>query len=444
MQQLTLALNGDPRPPLLKWAGGKRWLVPRMEALWAAHRQRRLVEPFVGSMAIALGVQPQRALLNDTNPHLINFYRWLQKGLTIDIEMANDRDLYYRHRQRFNELIQRGEGDSQEAAELFYYLNRTCYNGLCRFNNQGEFNVPFGRYKTINYTEDFRMYKAILAGWELISGDFTAIKVEADDFIYADPPYDVEFTNYSPGGFSWEDQERLAAWLAQHPGPVVASNQATPRIMDLYQRLGFATEVVDAPRRIACNGDRTPAPEMLAVKEAGRTVRAAPILAPAPAPALPPTIPARATRPARSSEASPGSTATGSVLESMVLPVLAKNGYSFQSQVIVGTNLGEGKHRVDVLVETPKGAIIPISLKWQQVKGTAEQKVPYEIINLIRAVKASEGRFPYAYLVIGGTGWSGLKQVYLAHGLREYIRDYSLVRIVSLEDFIARANRKAL
>jgi DNA adenine methylase len=447
VQQLTLALNGDPRPPLLKWAGGKRWLVPQMEALWAPHRGRRLVEPFVGSMAIALGLQPRRALLNDTNPHLINFYCWLQKGLMIDIAMANDRDLYYRHRERFNELIRRGEGDSQEAAELFYYLNRTCYNGLCRFNTRGEFNVPFGRYKTINYTEDFRMYKEILADWELTSGDFTQIAVQADDFIYADPPYDVEFTNYSPGGFSWEDQVRLAEWLARHPGPVVASNQATPRVMDLYRRLGFATETVEAPRRISCTGDRTPAPEMVAVKGTGGSAVRVPIRPPDPPAATeipPPPPPERATRPERGGQSSPGSTATGSVLESMLLPVLAKNGYVFQSQVVVGTNLGGGKHRVDVLVETPKGATIPISLKWQQVKGTAEQKVPYEIINLIRAIKAGAGRFPYAYLVIGGMGWSGLKQVYLSHELRDYIRDYNLVRIVSLEDFIARANRKAL
>jgi DNA adenine methylase len=250
----------------LKWAGGKRWLVPSLARRWAPHAHRRLVEPFVGGMAVALGLQPQQALLNDTNPHLINFYRWLQQGLISPIPMANDSDLYYQHRARFNALIRQGDAEGQEAAALFYYLNRTGYNGLCRFNSQGGFNVPFGRYKTINYTVDFTAYVPVLANWALTSGDFAEIARDPADFIYADPPYDVEFTSYSPGGFSWPDQVRLAEWLAGHPGPVIASNQATARIKDLYSSLGFTIELLDAPRRISCNGDRTPAPEVLALK----------------------------------------------------------------------------------------------------------------------------------------------------------------------------------
>src|SRR5690606_33185615 len=98
--------------------------------------------------------QPDRALLNDANPHLINFYRWLQRGLSIDLPLANDEDLFYRHRAHFNTLLTSGGGDSREAAALFYYLNRTGYNGLCRFNARGEFNVPFGRYRRIRYQRD--------------------------------------------------------------------------------------------------------------------------------------------------------------------------------------------------------------------------------------------------------------------------------------------------
>src|SRR5262249_28100694 len=148
--------------------------------------------------------------LNDSNPHLINFYEWLQRGLMVEIPMAYDSDLYYEHRNRFNSLIKSGLAESREAAELFYYLNRTCFNGLCRFNASGEFNVPFGRYKAISYTRDFREYQGALSGWVFATGDFEDIPTEPDDFIYADPPYDVEFTSYSAGGFLWRDQERLA------------------------------------------------------------------------------------------------------------------------------------------------------------------------------------------------------------------------------------------
>ena len=163
-------------------------------------------------MAVALGLQPRAALLNDSNPHLINFYRWLQRGLVLSIPLVNDKDLFYQHRTRFNELVTQDRADSQEAAELFYYLNRTCFNGLCRFNGKGQFNVPFGRYKTINYAIDFLRYVEVLSDWRFSEGDFSRIPVNSG-LRYADPPYDVEFTSYSAGGFSWQDQVRLAEWL---------------------------------------------------------------------------------------------------------------------------------------------------------------------------------------------------------------------------------------
>ncbi len=140
------------RPPL-KWAGGKRWQVPHLRPLWAAHRHRRLVEPFCGGLAVTLGLAPQRALLNDINPHVVNFYRWLKRGLTTSLVMTNNERQYYEHREHFNQLLREGDGDSAEAAALFYYLNRTGYNGLCRFNRKGVFNVPFGRYARIRTRE---------------------------------------------------------------------------------------------------------------------------------------------------------------------------------------------------------------------------------------------------------------------------------------------------
>jgi DNA adenine methylase len=260
--------SGALSPPL-KWAGGKRWLVPRLMELFSGHRARRLVEPFAGGIAVTLGLLPRRALLNDVNPHLISFYRWLQRGLDLratGVALENDRAVYAHNRMRFNELIRNGEGETAEAAALFYYLNRTGYNGLCRFNVRGFFNVPFGRYKQIAYGKNFAPFRATLADYDFTQDDFEAISIARADFIYADPPYDVEFTSYSAGGFTWSDQRRLAKMLAAHPGPVVASNQATPRILRLYRGLGFDVEILDAPRRISCDGNRDDAREMLATR----------------------------------------------------------------------------------------------------------------------------------------------------------------------------------
>ena len=253
------------KPPL-KWAGGKRWLLPHLAPLWQSHSSRRYVEPFCGGLATPLGLSPGRALLNDINPHLINFYTHLQRGLEKTIEMKNAEVSFYRHRSRFNQLINDGKWQSAEAAQLFYYLNRTCFNGLCRFNQSGEFNVPFGKHKSISYAGSFSQFRPVFESWAFTNSDISTLPIEAGDFIYADPPYDVEFTTYSAGGFGWEDQVRTAEWLAAHAGPVVLSNQATTRIVELYEMLGFRINYLAGPRRISCTGDRTAAREVLATK----------------------------------------------------------------------------------------------------------------------------------------------------------------------------------
>jgi DNA adenine methylase len=253
------------RPPL-KWAGGKRWQVPHLLPLWEPHANRRLVEPFCGGLAVALGLRPDLALLNDANQHVVNFYRWLQKGLRSGLPMENDESLFYLHRARFNDLLHRGQAESAEAASLFYYLNRTGYNGLCRFNRRGEFNVPFGRYTSINYVQDFSDYGQVFERWIFTQTDVEVVPLDPGDFVYADPPYDVQFTQYAKGGFSWEDQQRTAEWLVRHPGPVVLVNQATSRIETLYRGLGYQVQFFDAPRRISCSGDRAPAREIMATR----------------------------------------------------------------------------------------------------------------------------------------------------------------------------------
>jgi DNA adenine methylase len=259
-------MSRDAARPPLKWAGGKRWQVEHLLKYWESFRDRRLVEPFAGGLAVALGLKPARGLLNDINPHLINFYRWLKKGLVIDERFVHTEKAYYLARTRFNKLLASGKEETAEAAGLFYYLNRTGYNGLCRFNSSGGFNVPFGRHPLLKYKYDFSEYKTVFAEWDFTNAHFRDVPLLPSDFVYADPPYDVEFTTYSKDGFDWNDQLAAAEWLSKHEGPVILSNQATKRVKDEYKRLGFKIRELDAPRKISCTGDRKPAVEVLATR----------------------------------------------------------------------------------------------------------------------------------------------------------------------------------
>ena len=126
--------------------------------------------------------------------------------------------------------------------------------------------MPFGRYDRIGYERDLLRYRDILSGWDFTAVDVEAVALDPDDFVYADPPYDVEFTQYARLGFTWADQERTAELLAGHPGPVVLVNQATDRIERLYRRLGYELRFLQAPRRISCTGDRRPAREVMATR----------------------------------------------------------------------------------------------------------------------------------------------------------------------------------
>jgi len=412
-------------PPPLKWAGGKRWLAPRLAEMYRPFRHLRWAEPFVGGLGVALYIRPERALLNDINHHVINFYRWLQQGLVFTIPLKNDPDVYYEHRRRFNELIRQGREHTEEAAMLFYYLNRTGFNGLCRFNKKGEFNVPFGRYKTINYITDFTPYSEALRNWEFTSMDFEALALGEEDFIYADPPYDVEFTSYSSISFTWQDQVRLARWLAKHAGPVVVSNQATARILELYEGLGFHIEIVEAPRRISSNGNREPALEMLAWRNLS------------------------------SDHMTPRNTNTGNVLEVMMQHALSRGGYTYflrgsgkTAQRTFDEPIPSTKTRhkfiLDGLAICPNtGERIGLSAKWQQVGGTAEEKVALETLRLLKLIE--RGDIDRAYLIMGGDGWS-LRDYFLSE---DFINSFASpardrVRLVTLEQFISLANATQL
>jgi hypothetical protein len=138
---------------------------------------------------------------------------------------------------------------------------------------------------------------------------------------------------------------------------------------------------------------------------------------------------------------SPRDTSTGSVLEQMVLPALRRGGYGFRAQVTIGHRPGGRPHKVDAIAEKDGRAWL-VSMKWQQVGGTAEQKVPFEVICLADALSDGSA-YESAYLVLGGLGWT-LRDFYTQGGLKAHLPHADRVRIVTLEDFIARANRGSL
>jgi hypothetical protein len=136
----------------------------------------------------------------------------------------------------------------------------------------------------------------------------------------------------------------------------------------------------------------------------------------------------------------PGNTRTGGVLEAMVLPALDRGGYRHRAQVQIGDRLGCGKHVVDAVAEKD-GREVLISVKWQQVAGTAEQKVPFELICLLDAI--DKGPYTKAYLVLGGEGWK-LRQFYVSGGLNRFLNAADRVEIITLEGFVAKANQGRL
>lgn len=281
-----------PTVSFLKWAGGKRRQVPRLRELYEPHRDRRLVELFCGAANVALGLQPRQALLNDANPHLVNCMRWVQNpdGFKASlIDWRNQEEHYYALRARFNYLAA-ANPDSEEAAQIFYYLNQLGFNGICRFSSGGRFNIPWGKYKRQlgRPPEDGKLqpWKQAMQGFDFICSDFRKVELKADDFVYADPPYDSPvdesaiqgnllgvagwdddgkgFTSYSLDKFRGQDQIDLAELLARHPGPVIIHNRATDRVVRLYESLGFDLEYVMARRSAACNGDRAAVEEVIA------------------------------------------------------------------------------------------------------------------------------------------------------------------------------------
>jgi DNA adenine methylase len=259
----SLVDEGAPIVPFVKWAGGKRQLLPQLVAL-RPPRFARYVEPFLGGGALYFALSPARALLGDLNGELIDAFRAVRddvEGVMAALDRHHyDREHYYAvRRQRPEDL------PPAERAARFIFLNKTGYNGLYRVNRQGAFNVPFGRYRTPPRLYDplnLRAAAALLAGAELVHGGYheTLASAGAGDFVYLDPPYQpvsasANFTRYTRHGFGAADQQQLAEEfrrLSALGAFVLLSNSDTPLVRELYQ--GFSIIEVRANRLI--NSDR--------------------------------------------------------------------------------------------------------------------------------------------------------------------------------------------
>ena len=242
--------------PLLKWAGGKRWFINRYQHALSSVAQGRIVEPFAGSIALAFGLQAKEVLAGDINPHLINFYNQIKSG-SFEIPLTiRTKDNYYALREEFNGLILGGDALSSRGAQLFWLLNRMGFNGLCRFNQEGLFNTPFGKYSTRMIFPAWDFYNTFFEKWKFQSQSFESLELWDNDFIFCDPPYDNGWQGYYETNFSMGQQEKVAQWLKNHKGLGLIMNHATPEILEIYKAAGFETHIISAPRRISASADR--------------------------------------------------------------------------------------------------------------------------------------------------------------------------------------------
>lgn len=252
----------------LKWVGSKVRLMPQL--LPYLPEGKRLVEPFAGSCAVMMNTDYDEYLIADVNPDLVNLYKVMAyetDAFLRELEIlfsagslgeAESRAVYYYAvRDAFN-MFGKAFGDqSVEAAARFMYLNRHCFNGLCRYNRRGQFNVPFGKYKT-NYfpLNEVRTFAERAKRATFITAHYaeTLDLVRDGDVVYCDPPYLTEtgnFTAYTEGGFSHIDQGRLARRLrrlARKGISVVASNSDVETVHYLYA--GFEVARLNAPRSV--------------------------------------------------------------------------------------------------------------------------------------------------------------------------------------------------
>jgi len=239
--------------PFLKWAGSKRKIISTLQ-LYIGTVDGCFIEPFVGSGTVFLNIIADRYIMADFNYDLINMFRILQyrgkdfvdytKNTFFNTE-TNNEEVFYKYREKFNITE-----DLEEKAALFIYLNRHAFNGLCRYNLSGGFNVPFGRYKTVYFPENELLYFSNQSPkCKFLHQDFrrTMIMASEQDIIYCDPPYapmslTSNFTSYCAGGFRLEDQRDLANFAENSKAKVIISNNLTDFTKEIYRN---ADEIIE-------------------------------------------------------------------------------------------------------------------------------------------------------------------------------------------------------
>ena len=253
--------------PFVKWAGGKRQLIPQIKERMP-EQFNNYYEPFVGGGAVIFELLPENAVINDINKALINAYQmicdhpqeFLQEVKRLDTEMWEDgKEYYYSLREHYNDKLMKGELDVELAA-LFVFINKHCFNGLYRVNGKGLFNVPYNNSRRSSVDEKSIVeISEFLRTVTIISGDFEAACEGAGkgDFVFIDSPYaplnPTSFESYTKEGFDIESHRRLANLfdeLTARGCYCMLTNHNTELINELYGNKGYTIDVVSVKRMI--------------------------------------------------------------------------------------------------------------------------------------------------------------------------------------------------
>ena len=253
--------------PFVKWAGGKRQLIPQIRERMP-EKYNDYYEPFVGGGAVIFDLLPANALINDINKALINTYRticnesdaFLKEVNRLDNDMWEDgKKYYYSIREHYNDKLMRSEYDVELAA-LFVFINKHCFNGLYRVNGKGLFNVPYNNSRRVSVDENVIIATSeYLRGVTIIDGDFEQAckNAKKGDFVFIDSPYaplnPTSFESYTKEGFDIESHKRLAKLydeLTARGCYCMLTNHNTELINGLYGNKGYTIDVVSVKRMI--------------------------------------------------------------------------------------------------------------------------------------------------------------------------------------------------
>ena len=260
--------------PFLKWAGGKRQLLPAIKE-YLPKKFTQYYEPFVGAGAVLFSLQPKKSVINDTNSELINCYRVIKDNPEELLELCqqhrenNSKEYFYSLREQDRREDFKNRSPLQRAARIIY-LNKTCFNGLFRVNSSGQFNVPYGNYSNPVIADPavIRSVSAYLNRQDvrILEGDFAKAVSTARKgaFIYFDPPYHPisdtsSFTGYSVNGFGEKEQIRLKEVcdkLTERGCQVLVSNSSAALIKEIYCDPNYEIVEVKATRAINAVGSK--------------------------------------------------------------------------------------------------------------------------------------------------------------------------------------------